>query len=521
MDFPSPARLPAAWNCYLAEALAVLRGKRGFVFSAEELDGAAGELHRLPARRLLRLEETVRNSRQRHDAQRSWEAYHRRPFQPDPPWPEDLLPLNSLESIGAERAEACLFVASCQRDGYLREYALRTFADRPGRLAMAAALIRCGDWADAVRRVAETLLRSMLERSPELLFDLLDLALSMRERERFDDVWNELVEPVLHAPRHAERLWRATQSDWAHMREWAYRASVVAGARTAAQVCVAALDDPHPRLAQAALTQAEAALTADELDRQLRLTRHRLPPALRRDALRLAARLETPSLRECLSDALFDRSTGPRRVAAYLLSERFGEDAARAWRNALDAGDSRRARIALAALGECAQAEDEARLLPWLERGPSWLRLQALRGLIRGECAGLPDALARALRDADYRIAAEALDAYKRGCATLPPDALEQAWASRPAHRALFVAGADLLDKWRALDFLLSAAGEPHQAPIAHPLVAALNTWANVGRYRFGSVAEASPRRLRELLDRAAAQLPSDLRRELASLIPQ
>lgn len=521
IDFPSPARLPAAWNCYLAAGLRALRGQHDYVFADGELESAAGELQALPARALLRLEEAVRKSPRDYDFLRRFGAHGGRPFRPVPVWPDERLPLQALQSASPERAQACLFVASCDYDGYLREYALRAFADWPGRVAMAAALIRCGDWADPVRRVAENLLDSLLRHEPERLFDLIELALSMRGRERYADAWSALVEPELHAPRHAERLWQATASDSPQVREYVYAAAVSTGARSEAEACIAALDDTHPRIACAALAQAQTLLTPEQLDRELRLTRRRRVPALRRDALRLAARVDAPSLRESLDDALFDRSTGPRRVAAYLLRERFNEEPRRMWRDALEKGDSARARIALAALSECALPEDEASLSPWLSQASSRLRLLALRGLIRGAALGLPAALARALHDIDSRVASEALRAYTRGHARLTTAVLRQAWELRPQRRDRLTCATTLLDKWQALDFLLDALCEPQAPQVERELLSELRIWANFGRYRFGSLEQASPQTLRERLQQARTRLPDELHRELEPLIPR
>lgn len=521
IDFPSPARLPAAWNCCLTAGLHALRGRHDYVFGESELESAAGELQALPARALLRLEEAIRKSPRHYDFLRRLAAHGGRPFRPVPVWPDERMPLQVLQSASRERAQACLFVASCDYDGYLREYALRAFADWPGRVAMAAALIRCGDWADPVRRVAENLLDSLLQREPERLFELIELALSMRGRERYAHAWSALVEPQLHAPRHAERLWRATASASPQVREYAYAAAVATGARSAADACIAALDDPHPRIAGAALAQAQTLLAPAQLDRELRLTRRRRVPALRRDALRLAARVDAPSLRESLDDAMFDRSTGPRRVAAYLLRERFGEEPRRMWREALEAGDSARARIALTALSECALPEDEAMLMPWLSQASSRLRLLALRGLIRGAAVGLPEVLARALHDSDHRVASEALRAYARGHARLTAPALRQAWELRPHYRARLTVAATLLDKWQALDFLLDALSEPQASQAEDRLLSELRTWTIFGRYRFGSLEQASPQTLRERLQRARTRLPDELYRELEALIPR
>ncbi|MFK3650462.1 HEAT repeat domain-containing protein [Lysobacter enzymogenes] len=520
IDFPSPARLPAAWNCYLTFALHARPGEYAFVFSSAELEGAARELQGLPARRLLRLDDSIRNSPRRYESHKRICAYYRRPFRPIPEWSNDRLSLQALEAAGPERAQACLFVASCNYDGYLREYALRAFADRPGRIAMAAALIRCADWADPVRSTAENLLRSLLEREPGHLFDLIELALSMRARERFAPAWETLVEPVLHAPGHAERLWSTIASGSTQVREYVYAAAQATGIRSAAQVCIAALDDPHPRIAGAALTRAETLLGPEELDRQLRLTLDRRFPALRRDALRLAVRTDAGCALHCLTQSLFDRSPGPRRVAAYYLRERFEVEPKPIWREALNAGESRRARIALAAISECAHGEDETSLGRWLQHARPRVRLQALRGLIRGEGPGLADALARALCDADPEVSTEALDAYRRGSVRLTPAALERAWEQGPQYRAQWVAASELLDKWQTLDFLIHTLSQPQPPSLQAAILAGLQSLCARRRLLFDATAEQAPPTLQERLERAGPQLPEGLRRELSTLIP-
>ncbi len=513
-----PRHLPAGWNHYLASALQVMRRQRGLEFGAAELESAPAELIGLTPGKLLRVDTEFRSSLFRYRLS-DWAK-----SRADRATSADVAALNGgieIESLSdrPEHAQACLFVATCDPNGYVRELALRQFARWPGRLAMAAALIRNSDWVAPVRKAAEVLLQRCVEHEPQALFELLELALPMRERQRFAPAWSSLIEPVLHAPQHAESLWRATRSDSAAVREYAYAAAVATGARSAEQACIVALDDPHPRIARAALAQAETVLTPDQFDHQLRQAHARRVPALRRDALRAAVRIGLPSLRTCLSEALFDRSTGPRRLAAHLLRERLGEEPRHYWREALDAGDSAKARIALDALSECAQAEDAMRLTPWLSCAQARLRLLALRGLARSGAASLATVLARALHDPDYRVSAEAQETYKRGTAALSVAALQQAWDLRPTFRGRLLVATQWLDKWQALDFLLQALAEPQQAQIAAAIVDELQTWVDRGRYRFGSIADADPRALRERLIRAGARLPSALHRELAESI--
>lgn len=517
---PAPPQLPAAWNHYLTAALRVLRGQRGLQFAAAAMESSPAELIGLAPGKLLRVDTEFRSSLFRYRLSEWADAQAGRAAGVDAATLHGGIGIESLASR-PEHAQACLFVAACDPSGHVRELALRRFAAWPGRLAMAAALIRNSDWVAPVRDAAEALLQRCIEHEPQTLFELMELALPLRERQRFAPAWSALIEPVLHAPHHAGSLWRATGADSAPVREYAYAAAVATGARSAEQACIAAMDDPHPRIARAALAQAETVLTPERFDHQLRLSHRRRVPALRRDALRAAARIGTPSLRACLDAALFDRSSGPRRVAAHLLRERFGEEPRQRWRAALDAGDSASARIALEALSECAQAEDATRFAARLSHASARLRLLALRGLTRSGGAGVAEALAQALHDPGQRVSAEAQAAYKRGAAILPVLALQRAWDLRPPFRARLLAAAQLLDKWQALDFLLRALAQPQPAPLEAAIVGELQTWADRGRYRFGSLADADPHALRERLSHAGARLPDALRHELAGSIPR
>ncbi|MBO7941745.1 hypothetical protein JTP77_038490, partial [Streptomyces sp. S9] len=178
-----------------------------------------------------------------------------------------------------------------------------------------------------------------------------------------------------------------------------------------------------------------------------------------------------------------------------------------------------RARIALAALSDCAQSEDETSLRRWLLHALPRRRLQALRGLIRGNGPELADALAQALCDTDPQVAGEAFNAYRNGSARLTLPTLERAWTLAPQYRARWIFASELLDKWQTLDFLLGALSQSQPEPLEADIVARLQSLCNRRRFLFDSATSSSPPLLLERLKQAAPRLPGGLRHELSTLI--
>jgi hypothetical protein len=89
-----------------------------------------------------------------------------------------------------------LFIRACSPDGFVREKALRDFVQYPGRLALAAALLRCDDWVPQVQARAIDLVTSLIVADDSSLFDFLELLLALQERERFSEaVWQPLIVP--------------------------------------------------------------------------------------------------------------------------------------------------------------------------------------------------------------------------------------------------------------------------------------------------------------------------------------
>lgn len=419
-------------------------------------------------------------------------------------------------------AQACLFVSASYYDGYVREQALRDFAGYPGRLALAVALVRCDDWVEPIRREAERLLGRLLLQDDSLLFESLDLALRLRVRARFrDGVWARRIEPSLRSPRHAQARWALTTHASPLVREWAYPAIADCDPERREDACLAALNDPHPRIALHALRGLSLNTRASERDARLAHATTFTHAAVRTEALRQVQRFGLPNAREQLRQALLDRAAGPRRVAAYLLKTHYGENAAAHWRPIAATADSRDARAALVSLCDCAQLQDVDLLKRWFEHPTPTLRGHALRGLIRAHTPDLQSVLAQAIQDHNAKVMKAALAAFTSGAAPMTLAILQRAWDRHgdPGHRAKFIAATTLIDKWQALGFLLQALAQDTTARLQRWIVHHLREWSYTARYRFGVRSDGDTPHLLGLLNDARPRLPEDLANQIQGFI--
>jgi hypothetical protein len=498
----TPALLPAGWRHFLAAAL--LPRQRPGEFPAA-FDSAVADLFALDDRGLTQLDGQIRASHRYSPG--DYSSKHIR--------------IESLRDT-PEQAQACLFVSACDRSGYVRGQALSDFAHYPGRLALSAALIRCDDWVDPVRREAERLLGRLLLQDDSVLFNSLDLALRLRVRARFrDGVWARRIEPSLRSPRHAQARWALITHPSPPVREWAYAAIADCDPQHRDDACLAALNDPHPRIALQALRSLSESNRTIDRDAHLARATTFTHAAVRSEALRQVQRFGLATAREQLRRALLDRSAGPRRVAAYLLKTHYDEDAAGHWRQIAAGADSHDARAALVPLSDCAQLEDVDLLKRWFTHPTPTLRGHALRGLIRAQTPDLQSVLAQATQDRNSKVMKAALAAFANGAAAMTLAILQRGWDRHddPGYRAKMIATTTLIDKWQALGFLLRTLAQDSTAQLQKWIVHHLRDWTYTARYRFGTRTDGDTPRLLSLLNDARPRLPDDLANQIEGFI--
>jgi hypothetical protein len=496
-------RYRATWLPALAAGLS--RARAGSPLSEAQ---AVAALASLRAGGFPALEEALRPG--------GWQAAQGIPHPVD--WDREL---QDLDGTPAE-IEAQLFVAASAASGYLREAAVRAFARHPGRTALAILLIRCHDWVPEVRNAALAQVDAMLPGQGAALVSLLDLVflLSSRSRDPCSELAARLQDRLLAADLR-NTPWQALR----HASPAARRFILSLVAREApdrvAELCALAAGEREPSLARWGLDTALACLPTNEVLPLIQLAMNHPQGTIRAAALRHQARLDPEGVRHAIGSHLFDASGAVRSAAAHLYRTRFGGDALSRWRACVDAADPA-ASLALTSLADQAEPMDAERLRPWLRHGRSRLRAAALRGFARTQANDLVQELRRALLDPSPRVRrqARALTAALPG--SLDAATLAQAFAATDdaAVRASLVAASRQLDKWRALEQLLSWIADKRAFP-RQGLAEEIARWLQRETVTFTPLPPELRARFPALMDAAEAVMPGLAWNRLRYIIEQ
>jgi hypothetical protein len=484
------------WRSLLAQALQRTLG------GDPDETSAVRRLVQLPASRLPAVDDALRR-----------ESWHRRAA------PPPRAPVSVAGALDADEAAACLFVAACNANGFVRQRALEELRHAPGPIPLVAALIRCDDWVPQVRLAAEALLRALMA-TPDgpTPLDQLDLVVALRERKRFAaGAWQSLVQPSLLARERGEMRWQWTTRGGWQVRRFALELVVQADPGQLRASASQALSDHAAPVAAWGLSKLAALPEAEAIGMLQAAARH--PSAsLRAAAIRRAIHSSDAVAKPLLTAAMFDRARSPRSAAAFELQRRFGVVAADAWRAALAEEPGRRRTAALLGLCDAPSPGDVNTLVAELGHRNAFIRAAVLRGLWHCQGTGLGDHLHRALHDPSKAVVRQALELLSRGPEYLDTDALEQAIRGAPAAtRRLLLAATRRLPKWDALDLLLRLAldGDPGDAGLTEEA----RRWLQTAGLRFTSAAPRVLASLRTNVARIQGRGGNEVWRSLAEVI--
>ncbi|MBB4126604.1 hypothetical protein GGR77_001894 [Xanthomonas translucens] len=389
-------------------------------------------------------------------------------------------------------SETALFMAACDRSGFRREQALRDFGARPGRLAVAAALLRCDDWVPQVQAQAIALLRSIVTENSGSLFDFIDLLLILRERERFSEqAWNRLIVPLMQQPSNVDHCWAATVKGSPRARLFAYQLLVRTAPNTTEAASLQAIDDLAPSVAAWGLSMAAHLPSAGKVLAAIkRASRHPLA-SIRAQALRLHVEHDAADAHAVVAAALFSATHSLRNAAIHLSGTRYGEAPLLRYRAAIDTEEPVNAEVAVIALADLATAEDANRLRPWMQAHRAVLRISALSGLARAKPEDLRSLVSSALMDSSPKVVRQAVAIAKREIGLsreMLHDAYSQVTAAPIKHT--LIRATHELDKWNALALLLLWHQQADDAT-AETLELELNRWVRDETRRFTPLGDA------------------------------
>jgi hypothetical protein len=235
----------------------------------------------------------------------------------------------ALRSPGKSRATAVsIGIASMDRDGRVRESAVRQLALEADPLAGPFLALRTTDWVAAVAKVAVSVLGDRLPNEPALLIASAPLVFALADRRRRSDLDQIILERAVVSPDVRTALWRAD----VRTRRQLISHEPVRIACTLEELVAIAISDPDIVVASAAGVAAVSRITEGEAARE-GLDRLLAAPALVRRAV-LGALPPGEHTRDLAERHLFDRSPSVRG-AAQQAHARSGGEPAKVYRAAL------------------------------------------------------------------------------------------------------------------------------------------------------------------------------------------
>jgi hypothetical protein len=265
----------------------------------------------------------------------------------------------ALRSTSKPRAATVPFgIASMDRDGRVREEAVRQLASEADPLAGPFLALRTTDWVPEVAKIAVSALGDRLPNEPALLIASAPLVFALADRRRRSNLDQIVLEGAAVNPDVRTALSKAD----VRTRRRLMSHEAVRIASTLDELVAIAISDPDIVVASAAGVAAVSRITADEARRE-RLDRLLAGPALVRCAV-LGALPTGEHTRDVAERHLFDRSPSVRGAAqqAYVRS---GGEPSTAYRAAL--AKSEHVPIAVLELAQVGSPEDHEAVLAALQ----------------------------------------------------------------------------------------------------------------------------------------------------------
>ncbi|MFI2371405.1 hypothetical protein [Streptomyces sp. NPDC018833] len=337
------------------------------------------------------------------------------------------------DPMAAARLSACPETALCHPDGRVREAALRAGLDAPAFWYLV--VVRCADWAEAVRECARRLLDERLTAATEdTLRTLTPLVLRVGRREQGTWARNRF-EAALRTPPYPALAGLRDSRDTA-TRRLAARITLDEGLLGVRELARRAADDLDPVSARWWSDAALAALAnGAECGESVDILLSARAPLVRSagvTALRRAGRAAEAAAH------LLDRSPLVRACARWLVSQGGGDPHARYLE--LCADPTGIAPYAMTGLAECGRREDAGLLRTFLTHPVAAVRAQATAGL-RLLDAVPADRVLPLVDDPSAAVVREATRALLPLARRFPADPLfERLAPERPVHtrRAAF-----------------------------------------------------------------------------------
>lgn len=311
-----------------------------------------------------------------------------------------------------------LGIASFHSSGYVREAAVKRLALITSGAELPFLLLRVNDWVVNVREAAYDAIRARFKPDYARSF-IQNLALVSRLGQAGRSDPRPLVQEIYQLLQSREcrtALLESLFSDDRFIKRASFKLALNSSEADLPEVVRKALDQKDTVVRVWAAQRVSSAFTGATLDHFLKLMKHDKFTPVRREALRILVRQNSPALLVELHAALLDTHASMREEARYHL-RKLDTDVAAFYRHYFLAGEGVDLYSVISGLGETGETSDDQFIVPYTTHPAGKIRgaaIQALAKLNRNAHVGL---FIEALKDQVPHVSRQALNALDKASA--------------------------------------------------------------------------------------------------------
>ena len=430
-----------------------------------------------------------------------------------------LLPtkIDELERFG-EASVSLLGLASFHLNGYVREDAIRKLSRITTGVEVRFFILRLNDWVSSIRDTAYQAIRSRIKPeycrtfiSSYTLLSRLEYAGRADHSEIISAV-NQLLQSDECRPALLESL----KSEDRFLRRASFKLALDQTKPDVQEVVRQALNDDDTVVRQWAAQTISSSFEGETLEhfREL-MKRDRFMP-VRREALRIAIKLNQPHVVEELHNALLDSHVSMREEARYHLKKIEPIDVAAFYRQHLSEAEDRTLYSAISGLGETGRAEDDSLLIPYTTHASSRIRSTTLKALAKVNRGAHVDLFVNALKDEVPHVSRQALRALTEKGWWLRAESIWELFSSAShihvKRNALSLI--EKLGKWESIPLILRALSDTDEEIVTMSR-AGIARWLGGVNRNFSSPTPEQLQRLRDALLTADNLIDEETREQL------
>lgn len=375
-----------------------------------------------------------------------------------------------LERFGDQSVQI-LGLASFHHNGYVREAAINRLASSVTGAELPFLILRLNDWVSNVRAAAYQVILSRL--NPEYCQRFIDnFALLSRVEKAGRADHTQIIQAInehLKSDQCRTVLLESLTSSDRFIRRACFRLALDSTSLDLQQVVMLALDDEDTVIrywgAQKISSFSDAAMYEEFL---AGMKRDRFMP-VRREALRIAVKQDSPHVAEELHTALLDSHKSMREEARYQLKSIQPMDVAAFYREQLTREGGPNLYALISGLGETGRAEDDRLILPYTSHPSSKIRRAAIKALASLRPEAHLELFMRALEDDVPSISQLALKALSRKTGSLSTARVWELFTST-AHAHVKRNAFALIGrfaKWESIAYLIRALCDTDETIVA------------------------------------------------------